>query len=100
MQVRVEVQKIPEGLHSYYGPRFRVIYGGTTNKTFPKNLFPWAEIKRTIIGNEIYIDLPDCPAIQAQITASIKSAKRIEKNIIIPIAARSVLDAWERTVIG
>ena len=76
------------------------LYGGTTNKTFPKNLFPWAEIKRTIIGNEIYIDLTDCPAIQAQISASIKSAKRIEKNIIIPIAARNVLDAWEKTVIG
>jgi len=76
------------------------LHGGTMRKTFPQNLFPWAKIEKTTVGDEIYIDLPDCPAIQAQITASIKSAKRIEKNIIIPIAARSVLDAWERTVIG
>lgn len=74
------------------------LHGGTISKTFPQGLFPWAKIEKTVVGDEIYIDLPDCPAIQAQISASIKSAKRIEKNIIIPIATRNVLDAWERTV--
>ena len=72
--------------------------GGSANKAFPQNLFPWLKLEQVTVGNEIHVELPDCPAVQAQINASIKTAKRTENNLVIPVTAKSVLEAWIKAV--
>jgi len=75
--------------------------GGTRVKSFPQSLFPWLRIEKTIAGDMIYVNLPNCPAAQAQILASIRLAKKDgEGSIVLPLNARGVLDTWVSTVRG
>lgn len=83
---------------SYEKQQKTKLRGGTTGRMFPRNLFPWLKIEQTTIEDKIFVKLPECPAVQAQFVASIKSAKRDGANITLPLVANSVLDAWELAV--
>jgi len=83
---------------TYDRQRRSKLQGGSTNKPFPQSLFPWLKLEKTVVGNEIYVVLPDCPAVQAQITASIKTARKEGGNLVVPMSAEPVLKAWEMAV--
>lgn len=76
------------------------LQGGTIGNSFPKDLFPWLRMQIAVIADTIYIDTIDCPAVQAQIIASIKAAKRDRTNIVCPVSAKGALDAWIMAVTG
>jgi len=84
---------------SYQRQQKTKLTGGTRVKSFPQSLFPWLRIEKTIAGDMIYVTLPNCPAAQAQIIASIRLAKKDgEGSIVIPLNARGALDAWINAV--
>lgn len=76
----------------------KTLKGGTANKAFPQGLYPWIKLKKDTTDDYIYIDIPKCPAVEAQLLASIRVSSKENGKILIPTAIKNVFDAWEITV--
>jgi len=82
-----------------YKPKQRIkLQGGASDKNFPQGLFPWLKLDKSFAGKMIYVKLPGCPAVQAQLLASIRTAQKEEGSIAVPVSSEKTLTAWELVV--
>ncbi|MGQ9498713.1 MAG: topoisomerase C-terminal repeat-containing protein [Desulfotomaculales bacterium] len=84
-----------------YEPRRRVrLAGGTVSERFPRGVFPWLRAEVRSGGSEIYVALPECPAVRAQFLASVRTAKFEQGEFVVPKTAEKVVRAWLAAVKG
>lgn len=83
---------------SYYPSKRHKLHGSPNAKDFPRGVFPWLKAEIRPVGDKIVVQPPDCPAVQKQFAASIRSAELKDGRFFVPIAAEKVVKAWLASV--